>query len=257
MLGKGTFGVVHTVKDHPTLAVKEIWLKGQPDRLVEITKFELETMSKFSHLGVLKYHQVIEDGDFFYIVMDRYSSDLEKFIAKHRKNSEPIPRELMRSILKQLAEALTYVHAPCKIDINGNAVPAVVHRDLKPANVLMNKDGEHIAIADFGLCKDVTHSSRTFLGTPAYMASETLLDSKTSRASDIWAFGVIIYELATLELPSFSRNWNLEDAKEFFVDGWRPDLSAIEDSFVKMVLEKIFVLDPEERLTARELRDLL
>ena len=123
MLGKGTFGVVHTVKDHPTLAVKEIWLKGQPDRLVEITKFELETMSKFSHLGVLKYHQVIEDGDFFYIVMDRYSSDLEKFIAKHRKNSEPIPRELMRSILKQLAEALAYVHAPRKVSEKGDVLP--------------------------------------------------------------------------------------------------------------------------------------
>ena len=59
---------------------------------------------------------------------------------------------------------------------------------------------------------------------------------------------MIIYEIATPERPSFSHHWKPEDAKEHFVDGRRPDLSAIEDACVKMVLEKIFILDPEERL---------
>ncbi|ESU40507.1 Atp-dependent protease subunit [Giardia duodenalis] len=58
-------------------------------------------------------------------------------------------------------------------------------------------------------------------------------------------------------MPSFSRYCNLEDAKEHFVDEWRPDLSAIEDAFVKMVLEKIFVLDSIERPTAGDIAFLL
>ncbi|ESU40343.1 Atp-dependent protease subunit [Giardia duodenalis] len=257
LLGKGAFGAVRSIKGCPRLAMKEIYLSGQPDRLKEITKFELEALSRFSHPGVLKYHQVLSNDDFFYVVMDRYHGDLQQFITDHKNTQKPIPKELLLSIVRQLADALAYVHAPYKVSEKGDVLPGIVHRDLKPANVLMSRDGDRVVIADFGLCKDVAHSSRTFLGTPAYMAPETLLDSKTSRASDIWALGVIIYELATLERPSFSHRWKPEDAKEFFVDGWKPDLSAIEDSFVKMVLEKIFVLDPEERLTARKLRDLL
>ena len=257
MLGGGAFGKVYAINGFPGLAVKEIWLKGQPDRLVEITKFELEALSQFSHPGVLKYHQVIEDGDFFYVVMDRYDRDLQHFIADHARTRRSIPRELMLSIVRQLADALAYVHNPAKVDANGNLLPAVVHRDLKPANVLMSRDGERIVLADFGLCKDVLRNGRTFAGSPAYMAPEVFIHRKTSRASDIWALGVITYELAALDLPSFSRKWEPEDAEKYFVPEWKPDLSPVKDDFIKGILEKIFVLDPEERPTAGELRAFL
>ncbi|ESU40207.1 Protein kinase NEK family protein, partial [Giardia duodenalis] len=256
-LGGGMFGVVYAINGFPGLAVKEIYLNGQPDRLKEITKFELETMSQFSHPGVLKYHQVIEDGDFFYVVMDRYHRNLREFVTDHARNRKFIPKEVILSIVRQLADALAYVHAPYKVNERGDVLPGIVHRDLKPANVLMSRDGERVAIADFGLCKDAQHDGSTLAGTKAYMAPEVFIYHKTSRASDIWALGVIIYELATLELPSFSRNWKPEDAEKFFVPKWKPDLSAIEDDFIKMVLEKIFVLDPIERPTAGDIAILL
>ena len=254
LLGGGGFGKVYAINGFPSLAVKEIWLKGQSDRLVEITKFELEALSRFSHSGVLKYHQVLANGDFLYIIMDRYDGDLNKLIDTHRMTREPIPRELMRSIARQLASALAYVHNPTKVDANDNPLPAVVHRDLKPANVLMSRDGDCVAIADFGLCKNAQHDGITFAGTPPYMAPEVFIHRKTSRASDIWALGVIIYELAALKRPTFLGN---KEPKDVFTSGWRPDLSPVEDDFIRTILEKIFVLDPEERPTARELRDLL
>ncbi|ESU40318.1 Protein kinase NEK family protein [Giardia duodenalis] len=257
LLDKGTFGAVRSIKGCPRLAVKEIYLSGQPDRLKEITKFELEALSRFSHPGVLKYHQVLSNDDFVYIIMDRYDGDLQHFITDHKSVQKHIPRELLLSIVRQLADALAYVHAPYKVNEEGDVLPGIVHRDLKPANVLMNRDGDRVAIADFGLCKDVMHDGSTFAGSPAYMAPEVFIHSKTSRASDIWAFGVIIYELITLKRPSFSHYWEPEDAKEFFVDGWRPDLSAVKDEFTRMILEKIFVVDPIERPTARELADRL
>ena len=68
---------------------------------------------------------------------------------------------------------------------------------------------------------------------------------------------MIIYELVTLKLPMFSRCWNPEDAKEHFADGWKPDLSAIEDNFMRGILEKIFVLDLKERLTAKQLAGMI
>ncbi|ESU44403.1 Protein kinase NEK family protein [Giardia duodenalis] len=257
LLGGGAFGKVYAINGFPGLAVKEIWLNEQPDRLKEITKFELKTMSQFSHPGVLKYHQVLTKGEFFYVVMDRYDGDLQQFIADHRRTQKPIPRESMLSILKQLADALAYVHAPYKVNERGDVLPGIVHRDLKPANVLMSKNGERVAIADFGLCKDAQHDGNTFAGSPSYMAPEVFIHRKTSRASDVWALGVIIYELVTLELPRFSRKWEPEDAKEFFVPKWKPDLSAVKDEFTRTILEKIFVLDPEERPTAKELADRL
>ena len=254
MLGRGAFGKVYAINGFPGLAVKEIRLDGQPDRLVEITKFELEALSQFSHPGVLKYHQVIEDGDFFYVVMDRYHGDLQHFITDHKSVQKHIPKELMLSIVRQLADALAYVHAPYKVNERGGVLPSIVHRNLKPANVLMSRDGERVVIADFGLCKDALRSGSTFAGSPAYMAPETLLSNKTSPASDIWALGVITYELAALKRPNFLEG---REPKDVFIDGWKPDLSDVKNDFIRGILEKIFVLDPEERPTAKELAELL
>ena len=130
---------------------------------------------------------MIEDGDFFYVVMDRHDGDLQHFIADHARTRKSIPKEVILSIVRQLAEALTYVHAPYKVNEEGDVLPGIVHRDLKPADVLMSKDGERVVIADFGLCEDAQHDGSTLAGTPSYMAPETLLSNKASRASDIWA----------------------------------------------------------------------
>ncbi|ESU45140.1 Hypothetical protein GSB_150562 [Giardia duodenalis] len=257
LLGGGAFGKVYAIEGFPGLAMKEIYLSGQPDRHKEITKFELEALSRFSHPGVLKYYQVLTNGDFVYIVMDRYYGDLQHFIADHRRTQKPIPKELLLSILKQLASALAYIHDSTKVDANGNSLPAVVHRNLKPADVLISKDGDRVAIADFRLCKDAQHDGITFAGSPSYMAPEIFIHRKTSPASDIWALGVIIYELATLERPSFSRCWNPEDAKEHFVDEWKPDLSDVKDDFIRGILERIFIIDPEKRPTAEDLSGMV
>ena len=208
LLGGGAFGKVYAIDGFPGLAVKEIYLSGQPARLQEITQFELEALSRLSHPGVLKYHRVIEDGDFFYVVMDRYHEDLKEFIAKYRKNHKSIPRGLMLSIVRQLAEALTYVHAPYKVNERGDVLPGIVHRDLELANVLISEDGNKVVLADFGPCKDAQHDGTTLAGTKPYMAPETLIYNSTSPASDIWALGVIIYELATLRRPDFTRTGN-------------------------------------------------
>ncbi|EFO61158.1 Kinase, NEK [Giardia lamblia P15] len=189
--------------------------------------------------------------------MDRYHWDLQRLITAHRRTKKPIPKELVFSILEQVADALAYLHNPYKMAADGSSSHGVVYRDLKPANTLMTRDGQRVVLADFGLCKDALHNEGTFAGTPDYMAPETFIRHETSTASDIWAFGVVMYELATMEVPSFSHFWKAEDAKAFFVSGWRPDLRAIEDDFVRTVLEKIFVLDPAERPTARQLCDLL
>ncbi|ESU42141.1 Ankyrin repeat protein [Giardia duodenalis] len=67
------------------------------------------------------------------------------------------------------------------------------------------------------------------------MAPETLTNGMTSHASDVWALGIIIYELAALKKPLF---WRGQDPKDVFVPGWKPDLSAITSDFIRETLEK-------------------
>ncbi|EFO64676.1 Kinase, NEK [Giardia lamblia P15] len=257
MLGKGAFGAVRAIEGYPELAVKEVMIKNDDAKFMELTEHELKTVKRLSHPGVIKYHQAIRDESHIFIIMYRYHWDLQRLITAHRRTNKPVPKGLAFSILEQVADALAYLHNPYKMAADGSSSHGVVYRDLKPANTLMTRDGQRVVLADFGLCKDALHNGGTFAGTPAYMAPETFIRHETSTASDIWAFGVVMYELATMKLPSFSHFWKPEDAKAFFVSGWRPDLRAIEDDFVRTVLEKIFVLDPAERPTARQLCELL
>lgn len=82
----------------------------------------------------------------------------------------------------------------------------VIFRDLKLENLLLDKDG-HIKIADFGLCKEEMYYgalTKTFCGTPEYLAPEVLLDNDYGRAVDWWGLGVVMYEMMCGRLPFYS-----------------------------------------------------
>ena len=252
-LGGGMFGVVYAVDGFPNLAVKEILLDGLDQHSIDAAKLELATLPALSHPGVLKYHQVLVDDSFAYIVMDRHDTSLGVLITKHRRRREPIPTEMTVALAAQITGALAYLHSAHGVDANGDPYQGVVHRDLKPANILVSEDGSRVVLADFGLCKDAQHDGITVVGTLLYMAPEVFIHHKTSRASDIWALGVITYELATLKRPDFTKTGRPENV---FTSGWSPDLSPVKDDFIREILERIFVLDPEERPTAKELAEL-
>ncbi|EFO64643.1 Kinase, NEK [Giardia lamblia P15] len=186
--------------------------------------------------------------------MDRCDGCLEQMVTERARANSPIPAGTVLSIMEQIAAALAYLHDPDKVDANGRPLPGVVHRNLKPANVLISGDGRHVVLAGLGLCKDGLHNGSTFVRTEAYMAPETHLRGETSSASDIWALGAIAYELSTLKRPDFPRG---QHPRDVFVDGWRPDLAAVEDDPVRSLLKKVFILDLSQRPTAKELTGLL
>ncbi|KWX13348.1 Kinase/ NEK [Giardia duodenalis assemblage B] len=252
-LSEGSCGTVYSLKGFPGLAVKEIRIDGQNSNVTRAIGFEIAVLIKLSHPNIIKYHQVIEDGDLVYVIMDRYSGSLDRFITRCIRAHEPIPVEKLLSILEQIISALVYLHSAHGVDANGDLYQGVVHRDLKPANILVSEDGNRIVLADFELCKNALRNGSTVAGTLAYMAPETLINGMTSQASDVWALGIIIYELAVLKKPLF---WQGRDPKDVFVPGWKPDLSAVTSDFIRETLEKIFVLDPGERPTAKDLANL-
>lgn len=219
-LGKGTFGTVFAIKNFLNLAVKEIRSNELSHKAMKSLKLELAILPTLSHPGIIKYHQIIEYDTFIYIIMDRYARTLDSMIIKHMRTHTPIPTETLFSILDQVIVALAYLHSAHGVNENGNYVHGIVHRDLKPANILISQDGRRIVLTDFGLCKDAfSNSLTTKAGTPAYMAPESLIHKKTSVASDIWSFGIIVYELVTLSRPNFL---NGKEPGDVFINGWKP-----------------------------------
>ncbi|ESU34743.1 Serine/threonine protein kinase [Giardia duodenalis] len=207
----------------------------------------MTTLLDLSHPGVFRHHQVVEGEGLIYVVTDRHDKTLEYLLTEHKQRKIPIPIAMILSVMKQLAAALAYLHG-----VNGANTRGLVHRDLRPANIFISADGEHFIIAGLGLCRNALRNENTIPIKEPYMAPEALLHNEASPASDVWSLGVILYEMATLRRPDFLEG---KDPVEIFVDEWRPDLSGITDGFIKSVLERIFVLDPERRPTARELHE--
>ena len=155
-------------------------------------KQELLLASKVSHRNVLRIHDLGDGpGDTKFISMAYIEGqDLNQLLRKERKLS--LDRAL--NIARQLCEALDAAHAE-----------GVVHRDLKPQNILVDQH-DHIYVSDFGLAKSLESDlgmTRTgqFLGTPRYMSPEQAEIGHVDHRSDLYAFGLILCELVTGDLP--------------------------------------------------------
>ncbi|KAE8304910.1 Kinase, NEK [Giardia duodenalis] len=249
MLSKDAHGAVYSLRGCPYLAVREIRLDGLDQHSVDAIRRRLTALLGTLHPDVLKYHQVLTDGNTILVVTDRCCGDLRQFITDYKDIHEPIPSELMLSLLGQLAGALAHLHGLSRGAHNG--LPSSVV--LEPDNVMFAGDGRRVVLADFGFCEGIS-SGAAKAGDPAYMAPETLLSGDTTAASDVWSLGAVAYELATLRKPDFLGGREPEDV---FVDGWRSNLSGVADDLARNVLERMLVLDPAERPTARGLVRLL
>jgi serine/threonine protein kinase/Flp pilus assembly protein TadD len=196
LLGQGGMGRVYKAFDKQldrTVAIKVVRLgvMGSEEALQRF-KQELLLASKVSHKNILRIHDMGEAGDVKFISMAYVEGqDLHQIL--HDTPNLPFERAL--NFARQLAEALAAAHAE-----------GVVHRDLKPQNILVGKD-DHVYVSDFGLAKsfedDAAGMTRTgaFLGTPRYMSPEQVEGNPADQRSDLYSYGLILYEMATGEVP--------------------------------------------------------
>jgi tetratricopeptide (TPR) repeat protein/predicted Ser/Thr protein kinase len=155
-------------------------------------KQELLLASKISHRNILRIHDLGDapGGTKFISMAYIEGEDLHSLLQ--REGKLPLARAV--NIARQLCEALEAAHAE-----------GVVHRDLKPQNILVNKS-DHIFVSDFGLAKSLESDlsmTRTgqFLGTPRYMSPEQAEGKPVDHRSDIYAFGLILCEMLTGDVP--------------------------------------------------------
>jgi eukaryotic-like serine/threonine-protein kinase len=195
LLGEGGMGSVYKAYDRELdrmVAIKVIrpGLVAEPSA-VQRFKQELLLGSKVSHKHILRIHDLGEVEGLKFISMAFVDGeDLHSILR--REGRLPIDRAV--AIGRQIAEALAAAHAE-----------GVIHRDLKPHNILIDRSGTAF-VSDFGLAKslasaaDMTRSGE-LLGTPRYMAPEQVSGGQVDHRVDLYAFGLILYEMVTGTVP--------------------------------------------------------
>jgi len=196
-LGRGAMGVVYRAKD-PVIgrdvAVKTIRLVEAGTGLTReelVSRFQTEARAAglLTHPNIVVIYDAGEEDGQFYITMELVEgSSLQALLDQGQ--SFPLPRVLR--LMEQACSALEFAHQRL-----------VVHRDIKPANLMLTQD-DQLKITDFGTAKILqmgATQTATVIGTPSYMSPEQIKGSPVDGRSDIFALGVILYELVTGQKP--------------------------------------------------------
>lgn len=184
-VARGGSGVVYraTLSDGRTVAVKRLAAKYRDDRLLR----EAHVLASLDHPNIVKFFGVAQRKDDLELVMEWVGPKLELL----RRTGE-LPIGAARHIIVELLSALDYLHGQKKLN----------HRDLSPRNVLLGEDGA-VKLADFGLARkeNAPRSTSVLKGSPPYMSPEQASTGKVDARSDLFAIGVVFYELLTGRLP--------------------------------------------------------
>jgi serine/threonine protein kinase len=240
-IGAGGMGEVHRARD--TRLGREVAIKVSAERFSDRFEREARVIASLNHPNICTLYDVGPD----YLVMELVNGPT----LADRIGQGKIQLDEALDIARQIGEALQAAH---------NA--GIVHRDLKPANIKLKPDGA-VKVLDFGLAKIVetntatggsehaatltmeqaTHAG-TLLGTTAYMAPEQAVGKEVDRRADIWAFGVVLYEMLTGE--QLFRRETISDTLTAVITE-KPDWERVPAK-VRLLLRSCLQKDPQRRL---------
>ena len=192
-LGRGGMAIVYkafqpSLRRYVALKVLPDYLQADPEFVARFQR-EARAAAQLGHPNVVTIYDVGEQGGVHYIAMEY----LEGGALLDRLANGPLTPEEALQIIEQVGSALDFAHSR-----------GLIHRDIKPANILFSADGRP-KVTDFGIARagDTSRLTRagSLLGTPAYMSPEQAQGIPLDHRSDLYALGVILYEMLTGQVP--------------------------------------------------------
>jgi serine/threonine protein kinase len=239
-LGRGGMGTVYAALDetlHREVAVKVLNAGLDDPTVARRFRAEAVTVARLNHSGIATIYELLRHDDQWLMVMELVRGEtLEQAIAAH--GALPLPRAA--DVAMQVLNALAHAHGL-----------GVIHRDLKPANVMLMPGGA-VKIMDFGIARVAGGEQLTtagfMMGTPAYMAPEQVMGREVDARSDLYAVGLVLFQMVTGELP-FKGKTPVQIAQARLnetpvaVGSLRPDLPA----WIGQVVDIALAREPEKR----------
>ena len=194
-LGRGAMGTVYRALDpaiERTVAIKTLNPDLPDENMAEVKERflrEAKSAGKLNHPNVVTVYDVGEAGGIAYIAMEFLEG---RSLRQVLDSGEPLPLESIVQIAAQIADALDYAHRH-----------GIVHRDIKPANIMISPSG-FAKLTDFGVAYMPSSSmtqTGTVLGSPKYLSPEQVLGLPVDGRADIFALGVVLYEMLTRKTP--------------------------------------------------------
>ena len=247
-LGRGGMGVVYKAED--TKLKRTVALKFLPPELTRDPEakrrfiHEAQAAAALSHPNICTVHEIDEYEGTSFIAMEY----IEGQSLKEKVESGPLKVEQAVDIAIEVAEGLQEAHGK-----------GIVHRDIKSANIMVTTKGQ-AKIMDFGLAKLAgrTHltQSGTTIGTPAYMSPEQTHGEVVDHRTDIWSFGVVLYEMVTGQLP-FKGDYEQAVIYSILNEEPQPPTALRSDlpEELEHIIVKALAKDPDKRY--RKVEELL
>lgn len=204
-LGEGGMACVYRARElhapHP-YAIK--FLKSNFSNNTELLEHfgrEAQNMKNLAHPNIVRFYDFVHHADYAYIVMDYIDGfSLSAVLKKLRQREEQLPLNEAVRILTQVARGIDKIHRA-----------NFIHRDIKPGNILIAKQDGTAYVADLGIMVDLRDETLLSLaaGTRAYMPPEQQIGERVDRTADIYAFGIVAFELFAGQRP-FTANKELK-----------------------------------------------
>jgi len=231
-LGRGKFGTVRefvhkqTLKRYAGKILQRRIMRRDPHLQRQINK-EMGVTYHFEHRNILRVYDIHCSSQKIYLFMEFCWGELEEFLTVYKQ----LHLCQAKNFFRQICDGLNYLHSRC-----------IIHRDIKPDNVLVDPNLV-LKLADFGVCQELSFFTDDDMvggsdGTPLYHApevSDMTIFTYSGSKLDIWAAGVILYQMVTGELPFYKERVYTEEARDHFVNR-DPDYPA-------SVREKVALMD--------------
>ena len=249
-LGEGSFGKAYLAEcntDNNKYVIKQIPLEGMSDEEKRDTFNEAIILKKLDHPNIIKFKEVFlqrKPKPALNIVTEfADGGDLNQKIEKRKKL--PFSEAQILDYITQICLALQHIHKK-----------KIIHRDLKSGNIFLMKSGI-VKLGDFGIAKGLQSTwekARTFVGTPYFLSPEIISNKPYDAKSDIWALGVLLYELMTFKMPFNAVSLPLLSIK-INRGVYKPPPSTYSHE-IRDLLKKCLTVDPEKRPSIDEILKL-